>query len=98
MCGIVGYSGDKGATPGIRSQGGASMTMSVRLASIAAASLSLVLGLAWGAPVQAASFGGRAVSALVNLPGLGSDPIYIVDTGQLAADGGWAGEIGRAHV
>ena len=67
------------------------MTMSVRLASIAAASLSLVLGLAWGAPVQAASFGGRAVSALVNLPGLGSDPIHIVDTGELAADGGWEG-------
>jgi len=67
------------------------MTLSVRLPFIAAACLSLVLGLAWGAPVQAASYGGRAVSALVQLPVLGSGPIHLVDTGELASGGGWEG-------
>ena len=63
--------------------------MSVGLPFITAASLSLVLGLAWGGPAQAATYGGRAVSALVQLPSLGSGPIHVVDTGELAANGGW---------
>ena len=67
------------------------MTMSVRLPSIVTVCLFLVLGLAWGGPAQAATYGGRAVSALVQLPSLGSGPIHVVDTGELAADGGWEG-------
>ncbi len=59
----------------------------VRLALVAG--LLVLSGLAWATPARAASFGGRAYSAYVNIPGAG--PLYIADTGALPADGGWSG-------
>jgi hypothetical protein len=62
---------------------------SLCLALIAA--LLVSVGPGGVASALAASFGGRAFSAFVNLPSLGAGPVYIADTGALSSDGGWAG-------
>lgn len=49
------------------------------------------LGVVGVLPVQAASFGGRAYSAFVNVPNSGTGPVYMTDTGALASIGGWEG-------
>jgi hypothetical protein len=54
-----------------------------------AACLALISGLAWAPPVQASTFGGRAIAAFVNTPATG--PVYLSDSGELAPNGGWAG-------
>lgn len=56
-----------------------------------AACLMMILGVVCVVPVQAASFGGRAYSAFVNVPGSGAGAVYITDTGALASSGGWEG-------
>ncbi len=57
--------------------------------------LLVLSGLAWVAPAQASSFGGRAYSAYVYIPWTllvpGVGPLYLLDTGALPADGGWSG-------
>ncbi len=58
-----------------------------RLALVAG--LLVLSGLAWATPARAASFGGRAYGAYVNL--LGTGPLYIADTGALPTSGGWSG-------
>ncbi len=65
----------------------------VRLALVAG--LLVLSGLAWATPARAASFGGQAYGAYVNLPGSplgpGVGPVYIADTGALPTSGGWSG-------
>lgn len=56
-----------------------------------AACLMLVIGLAWAAPADAYTFGGRAFSAQLNTPLVGLAPVYISDTGELSPGGGWEG-------
>ena len=65
-----------------------------RLALVA--SLFVLIALVWVAPAQAQSFGGRAYSAYVNVPGPnrlvpGTGPLYIADTGPTPPGGGWNG-------
>ena len=64
-----------------------------RLALVAG--LLVLSGLAWATPARAASFGGEAYGAYVNLPGSllvpGVGPLYIADTGALPTGGGWSG-------
>lgn len=60
-----------------------------RVGPALAAGLLVLSGLAWAAPARAASFGGRAYSAYLNVPGTG--PLYVADTGALPSDDGWAG-------
>jgi len=71
-----------------------------RLALVA--SLLVLTGLAWIAPAEAQTFGGRAYSAYVNVPGPGSlvpgvGPLYIADTGPTPPAGGWNG-VGATSV
>src|SRR5712692_6499794 len=65
-----------------------------RLRPALVACLLVLSGLAWVAPAQAASFGGQAFSAFVNLPGSllvpGVGPLSIADTGALPSNGGVA--------
>src|SRR5713101_5869181 len=58
-----------------------------RLAFIAG--LLVLSGLVWVTPARAQTFGGRAYSAYVNVPGAG--PLYMADTGALSSSGGWSG-------
>lgn len=56
-----------------------------------AACLSLLFGLAWSFPAQAHTVGGRAFAGFVNAPTLGATSLYLVDSGELSATGGWEG-------
>jgi hypothetical protein len=56
-----------------------------------AAGLVLLLGLGWSSPADAQTVGGRAIGAFVNIPTLGAGPLYLSDSGELSANGGWEG-------